>query len=526
MKNLYLKGKVKLSTLLTGLVSLSIVFTTIILLFSSYQSEKESLINTYLSLNYSKSTKISRSVDSLFKSMRKSLENTANFLAQKEGMTDKDIQEQLEVLRMNSQYFNSLSWIDETGYIRNIAPISVGLKGQTISNDETRRAIDLKKPFLSPPYTGPTGRLVVVMSQPFYDKNGTYKGIIGGTIYLQERNVLNEIMGNDIIEDNGSYYYVVGPKGNLIFHPEVKRLGESVESNLIVQKIMKGESGSGQITNTQGVAMLAAASFIPETGWGVIQQTPVLFVNELLHEHIQKLVLYTFPPFVIILIVSIFIAQRLARPFHQLANLVNQLGSGNEVVLTETQSHWNREADLLLRSVMMASEVVQKNQVDLKQAAITDPLTGIPNRRLLDEITENWSQHGRTFTLIGIDIDHFKQVNDTYGHQAGDEVLKFLVYIIQSKTRRTDLFFRYGGEEFILLLPDTIALEAYTIVEKIRTTVETTNSPIGKPITISIGMAEFPLHSNSLNKLFGLADKALYQSKSDGRNRTTIWSSE
>lgn len=90
--------------------------------------------------------------------------------------------------------------------------------------------------------------------------------------------------------------------------------------------------------------------------------------------------------------------------------------------------------------------------------------------------------------------------------------------------RKKDIFFRYGGEEFILLLPDTKALDAYDVAEKIRTTIENSISPVGKPITISLGIAEFPLHSNSLKDLFLFADKALYESKSEGRNLTTIWS--
>ncbi|RBW69678.1 sensor domain-containing diguanylate cyclase [Bacillus taeanensis] len=524
MKKFLFNRKLKLTTLLISLVSASVIFTTLILLFSSYQSEKESLTNTYLSLNYSKADKLSCSVDSVFRSMKMSLEETANFIAEQDDMTDEDIQEQLELLRNNSRYFNSLSWIDETGLVRNIAPLSVGLKGETIKSGVTKEVLDLKSPALTAPYTAPTGRLIVLMSQPLYDGENNYKGIIGGAVYLQERNILNEILGNDIVDNSGSYYYVVGPGGKLLFHPESTRIGETVTANPVIRKLMQGESGMERVTNTKGIPMLAAYSMIPETGWGVVQQTPVSYVEKLLSNHIQQLTLYILPPFFILLVISIYLARKLAEPFINLAEHVNQLASGQVVSVPIIQSHWNREADILSKSAAIAIEAVQKNNYKLIHAATTDPLTELPNRRKLNETMESWRSEGIVFSIIAFDIDRFKLVNDTYGHQEGDKVLKYLADTIQSMVRKTDLCFRYGGEEFVLLLPHTTSLEAYNIAEKIRITLEITSSPVGKPITISLGISEYPLHSSSLDELFRLADKALYQSKLEGRNRTTIWS--
>ncbi|MFJ8246925.1 diguanylate cyclase [Peribacillus asahii] len=523
MKKILYNQKFKLTTLLTSLVSVSVIFTILILLFASYQSEKGSLVKTYLSLNDSKSDKISKSVNSLFQSMRVSLKETANFLKENEGITDEDIQEQLELLRKNSRYFNSLSWIDEKGVVRNIAPISVGLKGH-IMTGVTKEVLNLKKPTLTTPYIAPSGRLIVLMSEPFYDSHGKYRGIIGGTIYLQEKNVLNEILGNDIIDDTGSYYYVVGPDGKLLFHPDINRIGDDVSANPLVMKLLQGESGTQLVTNTKDIRMLAAYNVIPETGWGVIQQTPVSYVQELLKKHVQKLILYILPPFLILLFLSILVARMLAKPFIYLADLINQLGSGEQVLTPKTQSHWNREADLLTKSVCITIESVQKNNNKLTHAAMTDTLTELPNRRKLNEVMAIWANDRQLFSLIAIDIDYFKSVNDTYGHQAGDEVLKYLAKTVQSVVRKTDMFFRYGGEEFVLLLPNTKASETYDIAEIIRMTIENEISPVGRPITISLGISEFPLHSNSLDELFKYADEALYQSKLEGRNRTTICS--
>ncbi|WP_168193885.1 sensor domain-containing diguanylate cyclase [Lysinibacillus sp. SGAir0095] len=519
---IFSKRKFKLTTLFMTLIATSVLLTTFILLFASYQSEKKSLTNTYLSLNSSKSDKLSSSVNFLFKSMRISLQETAKFLKENPDMTDEEIQEHLELLRKNSRFFNSLSWIDEAGLVRDIAPITVGLKGEYISGI-TKDVVDAKKPMLTAPYKAPSGRMIVLMSEPFFDSDGNYRGIIGGSIYLHKQNVLNEILGNDIIDENGSYYYVIGPNGELLFHPDSKRIGDIITGNPIISKLIQGQSGIESVTNTKGVPMLAAYSYIPEIGWGVVQQTPVSYVDGLLKKHIQNLLLTILFPFIILLVVSLSFARKLAKPFIDLADVVNQFSSDQKIQPPVFKSHWNREADLLTKSLIIAIEAVENNNNLLIEEAMTDALTGLPNRKKLNKVMSYIAHDGQLFSLVAIDIDRFKIINDTYGHQAGDEVLKFLAKTVQSLLQKKDCFFRFGGEEFILLLPETKALEAYYLTEKIRTTIANTISPVGKPITISSGISEFPFHSDSLDELFLFADKALYLSKENGRNKTTIW---
>jgi len=193
------------------------------------------------------------------------------------------------------------------------------------------------------------------------------------------------------------------------------------------------------------------------------------------------------------------------------------------VSFPEMKSHWNREADLLTKSVTMAIEGMQDKHQQLSYEATTDSLTNTSNRRLLDEVMKEWVAKNKPFTLIAFDIDNFKKVNDTFGHQTGDQVLQFVVKYAQMMIRKNDLLFRYGGEEFVLLIPNVTSTTAYSIAEKIRICLENNISPIGKPITISLGIAEFPLHTKRQDEIFDLADQALYVSKSKGKNRTTIW---
>ena len=151
-----------------------------------------------------------------------------------------------------------------------------------------------------------------------------------------------------------------------------------------------------------------------------------------------------------------------------------------------------------------------------------DPLTGLINRRTLDDVLQKWTAKEKEFAAIMLDIDHFKNVNDTYGHAIGDEVLKYLAKNMKKATREQDICCRFGGEEFIILLPETTAQDAYAIAERLRQTLEKTNSPCGRPITFSAGVASFPKIAANSTDLLELVDNALYEAKRTGRNRVII----
>ncbi|UJF28435.1 sensor domain-containing diguanylate cyclase [Planococcus sp. 107-1] len=526
MKKLGKRRKVNLAVVLTSLVSASVILTLLILTVSYYQSNKQSLTETYLALNYSKAEKMSHSADSLFLSMNKNLETTAEFLEDPEGISEPELQTQLDLLHVSSGYFNSLSWIDETGTIRAISPGSIGLKGKKIEDGAAKEALDAQKPGLSLPYTGLSDRLIVLMSHPIYAKDGTYKGVIGGTIFLQEQNVLNQLLGNDAVEENGSYYFVVGPKGTLLFHPDTNQIGKGVYENPVVRQLTLGNNGMELITNTSGLKMLAAYSYVSEAKWGIVQQTPYSFVQDLLFEQLRQTLKFVLIPFLILLLFSIFIARKLAAPFIQLGNLVNGLAEGKKVAQPLKESlmkpHWNREADLLTKSAVMAFEIIERNNQQLTESAVTDSLTGLPNRRKLEEVLAEWASDKQQFSMLVLDIDHFKSINDAFGHQTGDETLKKLAETVQAMLGDKDHCFRYGGEEFVLLLPEQTGPSAYQTAEKIRLKIEGTRLIPHQAVTVSIGIAEFPAQTSSLEKLFSLADKALYRSKAEGRNRITL----
>lgn len=182
-------------------------------------------------------------------------------------------------------------------------------------------------------------------------------------------------------------------------------------------------------------------------------------------------------------------------------------------------------SERLTRNTLNELNVVQKQ---LQVAAAVDPLTQAFNRRYFFEQAGMafHSNHGSHSTLVLFDIDHFKAVNDTYGHQVGDQVLTSIVKICKQHLRQQDIFARFGGEEFIILMPNTHLSEALPIIFGLRRKVAC--EPIqtesqGIPITISIGISSTELLPSSLDDLISQADKAMYLAKDNGRNRVVAW---
>lgn len=169
-----------------------------------------------------------------------------------------------------------------------------------------------------------------------------------------------------------------------------------------------------------------------------------------------------------------------------------------------------------------------------KELALRDPLTHSHNRRFLDEFIAKYEplseREGRRTGFLMADLDYFKQVNDEYGHEAGDLVLKQVVAVINGSIRRSDLLIRYGGEEFLVLLQDVKNGMAETVAEKIRAQVEMTAFDLGSGVsinkTISVGVAEYPDDGNTLYKAIKFADVALYAAKNQGRNRVVRFQPE
>ncbi|TWT01953.1 sensor domain-containing diguanylate cyclase [Planomicrobium sp. CPCC 101079] len=177
----------------------------------------------------------------------------------------------------------------------------------------------------------------------------------------------------------------------------------------------------------------------------------------------------------------------------------------------------------LMKEVEGKKLELEKLNVQLQGMTVTDSLTGLKNRRYLDEqllqLVREASETGKPLSLLVVDIDHFKHVNDTYGHPTGDSVLQELALKLQTETRDQDIVARMGGEEFVVILPGMDTDNTMEMAERIRANVEN-GAWKHVNITVSIGVAAYE-NGDDPASLFLKADEALYHSKNSGRNRVT-----
>ena len=201
--------------------------------------------------------------------------------------------------------------------------------------------------------------------------------------------------------------------------------------------------------------------------------------------------------------------------------------SGGEVgYMTEVFNYMVANLRHSQKELATINEALRVKNNELEELSITDGLTGLYNRKhLMDTLTREVRQaqrQNRPFSVLMMDIDHFKKYNDTFGHQAGDDVLVNMASTLKESTRNVDFAARYGGEEFLVLLPETGIEAALEVAQRIRTQVAEKTFGSGKKkvnITVSIGVAEFSQHGDTLESIIASADSALYKAKRLGRNR-------
>jgi diguanylate cyclase (GGDEF)-like protein len=516
---MYTKKGIKLQFALSFLVIMSILSTVMASLYTSVVALKTSLSESYLESNYEYATKLSLNTSVRLYDMKENISAAARLIGHQEFR-----QWDINAWRSaNRNYFNSLFIIDPNGVIELMSPEIVKYNetihsGTQIETDAIKEALSLKKPFVSEPYLATSGRLVMIITSPIFDDVGHYQGMVGGTIYLKSDNAINHLLNVHVLE-NGSYVYVVDRSGRIIYHPDPSRVYDDVSTNAVVQKLMQGKSGHAKVVNTRGKEYFAGYAFEEKTGWGIVSQTPVTVTKIPINALLEKVIIRSLPLILIILIVSGFLASTLSKPLTLLARF------------SEEALHHQKSSDDF-QKLSIKSRIYEVRQLYfhirnhfhlLNNQIQLDGLTGLVNRRTFDIKIREWMEEITPFSLIMIDIDHFKKVNDTYGHLVGDDVLKFLASRISVYSNDKTFCFRYGGEEFGILVKDRNVDYAFQLAERLRTNLAETVSPTGQSITISIGITTSQEQDQDPETIIQRADLALYQSKETGRNRTTLF---
>src|SRR5699024_2712974 len=226
-----------------------------------------------------------------------------------------------------------------------------------------------------------------------------------------------------------------------------------------------------------------------------------------------RMVLISLPFIIIVLIIGAVFGTMITRPINQLVTLSkNTITKGNI-----------DESTVRVNSPIYEVKVLNKQIIDhlhiLNKQATLDGLTRINNRRTFDNIMNQYIEAKQAFSLILLDIDFFKKVNDRFGHLIGDEVLKFLTEEMKDIIGEDHLCFRYGGEEFAIIVNTNDEDEAFKLAESLRTHIANTVSLSGEQINISLGLTMFRENDIHIKDIVNRADAALYHSKSTGRNK-------
>jgi len=515
--------KIRLKYLILCVILLSVGLALFTGITAGYRVNQKSLIDNTLETNRVYAQKLASVTDNYIKSTQQLLAYSAKDIPSYLGQEDAKMLLANEAKRLLEQdnTFNSAIITSASGEIIAASPQTLDIVGKQVASEGGRQALAEKKALISKPYMSITGRLIIFISQPIFDGKGDYLGYVGGSIYLLEESILNELLGEHFYED-GSYVYVVDEDERILYHPNQKLVGEIIADKPEMNEIMSGSSGTSRLDNFNDVDMLAGYAVMPGTKWRAVAQRPTEAALLPSKDLRNQMILKTLPFLLLLFVLIIYISNRIARPLQHLAHYARLSTTNEPHADMKNINAWYYEAIQLENALVKSIAYLQDRVTYFNHQSSTDPLTGLVNRRSMDEYTKQWIEEETPFSIILFDIDRFKRINDTYGHNVGDLVLKYLADEMRAVARNQDVCCRYGGEEFILLLPETTMLDAFNVAEQLRKRLETTVSPSGEIVTISSGISSYPECAHDTMKLIEIADTCLYEAKSKGRNRSIL----
>lgn len=512
--------RLNLGKLILALALLSALIALANTLHASYRVQREQLIGTTLEANRVYASKLAESTQNFILSAQQQLSYSATQLGER-AHGRSELEAEAARLQLQTNSFNSVLIVDPAGTVLATSPLSLALQGVVLSSTGNAEALQRREAFVSHPYQSATGRFLVAITHPIFNQQGQYQGYISGTIYLRERSILQTLLGKHYYRD-GSYLYVVDREGRILYHIEPGRIGQTALENPAVQAVSKGHSGAQQVRNSHGVMMLAGYAPVPTAGWGIVAQRPTSATLAPLSRLMTMVIWNAIPLGVLSLLITWWFARRISLPLWQLARNVQNRDTGIAIRHVTGIRAWYYEVAQLKQALLYSFNLLQDRIGKLSRASMTDPLTGLQNRRGLQQGLEDWQARGQPFGIIALDIDRFKTINDRFGHAVGDAVILRIAQLMRDDSRDTDLLCRNGGEEFLILLPGIDTANAALIAERLRVQVAAEVFDEVGTVTVSLGVAHYPTYHADPQQALRLADKALYMAKEQGRNRTVV----
>jgi diguanylate cyclase (GGDEF)-like protein len=380
----------------------------------------------------------------------------------------------------------------------------------------------LVDPVLGDPVRGDSAAPTVMeIAVPVQSPSGLFLGVFAGRLNFRgiERLLMGEVGGR---EDRVA---VVQPGGRVI-------ASVGARFAILPEETLRKLQGAGNTTvpytSPDGIPVIGALAAVPGSEWSAVAEMPASAAFRDIRRLRNTTALLVVVLLAVVGSLAYALGQLIVHPLDRLTLAANQVAGGDLNV--DVPASGGGELAQLTGVFNDMVRRLREGRGELERLSVTDELTGLANRRrLMAELERELRRSyrsGRPFAVLMLDVDRFKQFNDTWGHPAGDAVLVRLASTCREYVRDVDTVARYGGEEFMVVLPETPAAEAARVAERIRAgTEEDRFRPEGGSaelgVTVSIGYAVYPDDAGTPNALIEAADQALYRSKKAGRNRVS-----
>lgn len=375
---------------------------------------------------------------------------------------------------------------------------------------------------------------VMALVEPIRNANNTFLGTLATKVNLR---AMVETL-EDYSVDPSHELCVLTREGQVLAGSRMPANPRRKIEAGVARRLFTREMTPVEFVDTQGTDVVGALSHVPGLDWGVVAHTNRVQAYSAIVSLRNYTLLLISTVLLGIGVAAYLICLTIVRPLNRLTRGSREVAGGQlDLHLpvygrSDVGSMTEVFNDMVARlrkfrdeNVAITEELRERN-LELHEMSITDGLTGLYNRTYMPEALAREmaraKRHERSFSILMIDIDHFKRFNDTHGHQAGDDVLLSVAQILKSSVRACDYAARYGGEEFLVLLTETAGPGARDFAEKLRHQVETMSPVAGETVTVSVGVASFPDNGEDLVSIIRDADAALYQCKRSGRNRVAL----
>ncbi|MBL8968745.1 MAG: diguanylate cyclase [Spirochaetaceae bacterium] len=441
-----------------------------------------------------------------------------------------DLSRRLQAFLALSEDFVDAFFLDGEGYV--LASKIVGSAKRTYLGDRDYVRSALRgEPFISAYFLG-RNKATPIFAIAYPTKGTLGRDGAAAGIFSLARIV--KIVDENSLDRIGRAF-LVDREGRLVSNPsfiESYARGEGGDTfrleTVAAKELRNGRSGSARYRDAEGREVFGSYEWIPEIGLGLVVELSAASALRPVTDLIAFGLTLIVAIFVILLFFAYGLAARFLAPIAALVDAADKLESGAFVgpILLKTGTELDQLTEFFNR---MALSVCRREQ-SLREDAARDSLTGLYNHARLVEYLElelrGKRRAGDSIAFVMIDIDHFKEVNDRYGHPAGDEVLVSLSRILESKARSGDLVGRYGGEEFGVILEGASPAIAAAFCERIRVLVESRCfETVGGPVTMTVSLGwTCAGEDKSAAEMIAEADKALYEAKRSGRNRVCGYS--